>query len=113
MAFYCVLKAYRITSFSTVTNSATSVTSNDKNIDVRKVKILTLALYNDKKANYTFILKLSIPCILAQCICLLYQPIAQYQIRINSKDTTLTCCGKNILSPGSTCKYYFTLCSWC
>lgn len=49
MAYYSVLKTYRITSFSTITNSATSVTSNNKSIDVSKVQILTLAIYNDEK----------------------------------------------------------------
>ena len=48
MALYCVLK-HRITSFNTVANSSTSVKSNNKNIDVSKMQILTLAVYNDKK----------------------------------------------------------------
>jgi hypothetical protein len=48
VALYCVLK-HRITSFNTVANSSTSVKSNNKNIDVSEVQILTLAVYNDKK----------------------------------------------------------------
>jgi len=48
VALYCVLQ-HTITSYSTVVNSSTIVKSNTKNIDVSKVQILTLAIYNDKK----------------------------------------------------------------
>jgi len=58
VALYCVLK-HRITSFNTFANSSTSVKINTKNIDVSKVQILTLAVYNDKK-HTKFIVSLSI-----------------------------------------------------
>ena len=60
----------------------------------------------EQKLNFFPVLKLSIPCISDQCIRLLHEPNAQYQIHINSKDNAATCFGKNIPSSGSTlCQY--------
>jgi len=67
-----------------------------------KVHILVPRVERRRCQEATVISRMHLDKSVDQCIRLLYQPNAQYQIHANCKGITSICFGKNIPSSGST-----------